>query len=279
MAEYVKFRLRTAKVGVSMALLAFIAGVTEKAQADRQPTATASAGSLNFLKLGGLGRAISGNLLKIEAKIVKLDGAVASLERRASKMERTLNGFYKPQKIDATFLKIEDANRTFLKNVATAADSQKLGGIPAGGYLQGRGNVLSNTASITDGTTQPGLKGAQPLMGDGSVKVLIGLSQPTVGGPGPVPAVFLQNTDANASINFTFNGGTNADPNGGNSIGPGQTVTLVPAVQTPGQNGPGGQLDVQLFGGGGGKVWTLTVSDVGGAGGHSFVGQLLIGLL
>jgi hypothetical protein len=274
MAEYVKFRMRTAKVGVSMALLAFIAGVAEKAQANPQPTATASAGGLNFLKLTGLSKAISGNLLKIEAKIVKIDSAVASLERKEAKMERTLNGFYKPQKIDATFLKITDANNTFLKNTATAADSQKLGGIPAGQYFQGRGNVMTNAVSITDGTTQPGLQGAKPMMGDGSVKVLIGLS-PSVGGPGPEPAVFLQNTQTTGSINFTVNGGKNADPNGGSSIGPGQTVTLIPAVQDQ------GQLDVQLFGGGGGagKVWTLTVSDVGGAGGHSFVGQLLIGLL
>ena len=116
------------------------------------------------------------------------------------------------------------------------------------------------------------------MMGDGSVRVLIGLLR---NDRGSVPAVQLEN-DTNASINFTFNGDGTLAPGSTTTLGPlaGQAPPLLPAVQKP--DSPGGQLDIQLFGGGGGagRVWTVTVSTVpGGAGGNSFVGQMLIGLL
>lgn len=278
MAEYIKFRLAAAKVGVSMALLALISGVAERAKA-ASPHATASpASAQGFLKIKGLSSAIGSDFLKIEQKIYKLNSSLSGFESKLLKFEKVLsNNYYSAQKADRTFLKIDKANAEFLK--ITDANAQFLKITDANNrFVQGRGGVISATGAL--GNQSP-VGTFSPMMGDGSVRVLIGLLRNDTGAL--VPAVQLEN-DTNASINFTFNGDGTLAPGSTTTLGPhgsGQdTAALLPAVQKP--DSPGGQLDIQLFGGGGGagRVWTVTVSTVpGGAGGNSFVGQMLIGLL
>ncbi len=279
MAEYIKFRLNAAKVGVSMALLALIGGLAERAQASGTPPQASKSSVGGFLKLTGLSRTISSDFLKLEDKYLKLNTAIGAFETKLLKYERSVaSQYYKSKVIDATFLKIDAANAEFLKIDSanaeflkiTDANSQFLKITDAQNkFVAGRGGVLTGAASITDGTSQV-------LMGDGSVRVLVGLYQPPAGGP-PQKQVTLEN-DTNASLNFTVNGGTSSG--GATTIKPGSTQLLLPAVQSV-DTGQGGQLDIQLFGSGGGagKVWTITVSALGGAGGNTFVGQMLIGLL
>lgn len=156
MAEYIKLRMTAAKAGVTLALMGLIAGIAERAQASPQRAGSASVAS--FLKLHGLSHAISGNFLKIEKKLLKLDTAIASIDDKWVKLENTLSKtFYNAHKIDTTFLKITDAsaqflkiadaNAKFLKLTDTAADSNKLGGVPASGFFQGSGNVVSGALS------------------------------------------------------------------------------------------------------------------------------------
>ena len=284
MAEYIKFRLNAAKVGVSMALLALIGGLAERAQASGTPPQASKSSVGGFLKLTGLSKTISSDFLKLEDKYLKLNNAIGAFESKLLKYERSVaSQYYKSKVIDASFLKIDAANAEFLKidnaNAEflkiTDANSQFLKITDAQNkFVAGRGGVMTGAASITDGTSQV-------LMGDGSVRVLVGLIKADTGAL--VPAVQLEN-DTNASINFTFNGDGRLAPGALTTLGPHgsaqDTVALLPAVQQPGS--AGGQLNIQLFGGGGGagKVWTVTVSTVpGGAGGDSFVGQMLIGLL
>jgi hypothetical protein len=235
-AEYMRFRLNAAKAGVTLALMALIAGIAERAQASPPQAGSASVG--NFLKLQGLGTAISSNLLKIEQKVLKLDNAIASIDKKWVKLESTLSKtFYNAHKIDTTFLKITDAsaqflkitdasaqflkltdaNAKFLKLTDTAADSNKLGGIPASGFFQGSGNVVSGALSSLSSTSQQ-------LLGLPGGIIVVRIAQPP-GGP----------------LTLTIHNGTGVTLN---AVGPvmGQvqqitlqpgdnTVQLVPAVQ------------------------------------------------
>src|SRR5207248_29892 len=83
MADYIRFRLTAAKVGVSMALLALIAGVAEKARpGPSHVNATRASSSNLFLKLGGLSQALKIDFLKVEKKIVKLDQLAIKIENK-----------------------------------------------------------------------------------------------------------------------------------------------------------------------------------------------------
>jgi hypothetical protein len=122
-------------------------------------------------------------------------------------------------------------------------------------FFQGHGNVTTGEMTIADSLPAP-----TSMMGDGSVRVLIGLLQPSV------PGITLQN-DSAESLNFT----TNDPQQAPGTIKPGGGQSSQLTVR-------GGQLDVQIFGASG-KVWTLTISSIpssaNGVPGHIFVGQLL----
>jgi hypothetical protein len=282
MARYIKLRVTAAKVSLSMALFALIAGIAEATQGTAPKVTAQNAAVDAFLKLS------PNNFLKLDKQFLKLDKTLRSVEHKLA------TSYYSKHKIDTTFLKIDaanlnflkitdanlnflkitDANLKYLKIDGTAANANKLGNLTPDQFVQGHGGVLTGSMSISDTPAQP-----TAMMGDGSVKVLIGLYQPPAGGPA-LPQVTLEN-DTSASINFTFNGGTlNGSPTTTIS-GNGGQVSLLPAVQSPNTLGAGGQLDIQMFGGGGGagKTWTLTVSNIPGNGTHTFVGQMLIGLL
>lgn len=172
MADYIRFRLAAARLGVSMAFFALLAGVAERAQAATRP---APAG--NFLrqisipKGGGIDRIV----------IQKLDSALATLEHKlttsietANKIDRTFlkiksadstflkiktantsflkidsanANFLKIDDANASFLKIDDANTEFLKIDGMAADSSELGGLTPDAFFQGNGHVVSGAVN------------------------------------------------------------------------------------------------------------------------------------
>jgi hypothetical protein len=80
MAEYVRFRMAAARVGASMALLALVAGVADKARAASHPPGAQTAAA-KFLKLGGLTKTISYDFNKLEKKLITLDTAFAKSRR------------------------------------------------------------------------------------------------------------------------------------------------------------------------------------------------------
>jgi hypothetical protein len=282
MADYVRYRIATAKLGVTMALMGLLGGLASKAGANPAPQAHKAAAVDFFLKLDG----ISGNLakqfvkleLKIDALIAsdhkltksfyskhKIDNTFLKIDKASTeylkidmasaeflKLDSANANFLKITDANTNFLKINDANTRFLKIDATATDSSKLGGMTPDKFFQGHGNVTTGEKTISDAVSTP-----TQMMGDGSVRILIGLLNALV------PQVTLQN-DSAESLNFTTNDPQQAP--GTIKPGGGQSTAL---------NVRGSQLDVQIFSATG-KVWTLTVSSVpDGAGGHMFVGQLL----
>jgi hypothetical protein len=281
MADYVTLRLRAAKVGVSMALLALVAGVAERvgAQQATEAVTVTPASSQHFLKLDGLSGGVRTALIKLEDKWLKLDSALLKLQQKLDRSYLDANrinaGFLKLTDANQQFLKITDANAEFLKLTAanadflkigdanaeflkidgTAANAQKLDGISADGLIQGKGQVLSNAITNPAGDTL--------LLGDGSVRILVGLAPGVQGAPQPY--IKLAN-DTSSSLNFTVIGGTSPS-----STIPAGSQTTVTTSQP--------QVDIQIFsaggGGGAGKIWTATLSQTG----NEFVGQLLIGLL
>jgi hypothetical protein len=148
MAEYAKFRWTTAKVGASMALLALVAGMADKARAATEHASAKPATSGLFLKLSGLGGVISSDFLKVEKKMVKLTKSVSSLDAKLIKMNRTLTA------VGKTYLKIADANAKFLKADGTAVNAQKLGGLAPSQFFQGSGSVVSGVLGNLTGTSQ-----------------------------------------------------------------------------------------------------------------------------
>jgi hypothetical protein len=179
MAEYIKFRLTAAKVGVTMAFLALLAGLTDRAQAAAPPPPPA-----NFLRetsTGGVNRIV----------IQKLDSALATLEHKLAtnfttthklnqtflkiksantsflkiksanssflkiksantdflKIDDANANFLKIDDANASFLKIDDANSEFLKVGGTATNASELGGLSPSSFVQGGGAVITNAIS------------------------------------------------------------------------------------------------------------------------------------
>jgi hypothetical protein len=189
MAEYIKFRMAAAKLSVSMAFFALLAGLAEQARA--ASAAAKPAAPANFLR-----ESASSRLVNVPTSVIlKLDSALATLEHKLAtsfdtshkinqtflKIKSANTEFLKirsadaqflkidgltsaltplEQKIDAvgtTFLKITDANAEFLKVGSTAANSSALGGLAPSAFFQGNGHVVSaaTTAPTTSGTTSP----------------------------------------------------------------------------------------------------------------------------
>jgi hypothetical protein len=208
MAEYVRFRLNAAKVGVSVALMALIGGLAERVGvASARPNADA-----HFLKeaSGPTGGSSS------RAVLQKLDSALATLEHKlatvyftAQKIDQTFlkikaanteflkidsassqflkiddansnflkidsanSQFLKIDNANANFLKIDDANNEFLKVDSIAANSSELGGMAPSAFVQGKGSVVSGFRSVTSANT---VNSELPLVSspDGAISVSV----------------------------------------------------------------------------------------------------------
>src|ERR1700735_3717534 len=100
MADYIRFRLAAARLGVSMAFFALLAGIAERAQAASPPASGANLlREISIPTGGGLDRTVT----------QKLDSALATLEHKLA------TSFDTTQKINQTFLKIKSADTRFLK--------------------------------------------------------------------------------------------------------------------------------------------------------------------
>lgn len=169
MADYIRFRLAAARLGVTMAFFALLAGLADRARAGTPP-----APSTNFL------REIGSPLGNINATAIhKLDNALASLEHKLQtsftnthklnqtflkiksanteflKIKSANTSFLKIDDANANFLKIDDASNEFLKIDSTAANAGKLGGLAADAFFQGTGHVVTGSvAAVTASANQ-----------------------------------------------------------------------------------------------------------------------------
>jgi hypothetical protein len=159
MAEYIRFKWTRAKAGVTMAFLALLGGVVERAaNADAASGRAAASNPATWtpkLSLGGLNGNLRTSLIAVEkdfqslyAKDLKSIAAV-----RSSVIELKSNVYSKIE-ANAKFLTDKDATLDYLAKDGTAANSSKLGGLSSQAFLQGDGGVATGTATatITDGT-------------------------------------------------------------------------------------------------------------------------------
>jgi hypothetical protein len=172
MAEYIKFRLTAAKVGVTMALLGLIAGLADRAQSKPQYATASFPGTLKVIPLTVVSDLQTLNTrcerdpklmpltCVLDSGVLGLDKAVGKIDTALAKLEYKVNtSFLKIKSADAEFLKITDAsseylkidaaNSQFLKIRATAANSSELGGLTPDAFFQGHGNVVSGATTIS----------------------------------------------------------------------------------------------------------------------------------
>jgi hypothetical protein len=175
MAEYIRFRLTTAKVGVTMALMALIAGLAEKAKPASAKTPSSGVSFFNNVSnplAGGLDHAVvklQQTFLKIDRSLLKIEQAIKKSELSFVKIDAR---FHKDEtsylKIDAAsqeFLKIDAASQQFLKIDAPATNADNLGGMPPSSFVQGHANVVSGVAMVSKGSaTQTLLETADQLI-------------------------------------------------------------------------------------------------------------------
>jgi hypothetical protein len=257
MAEYVRFRFKAAKVGVTMAFLALLGGLSEKARANPPQPKASSAAVDAFLKLKGLqgeARDIRGAFLKIEAFANKLENSFLKLDHKLGQVysKNEVNAeFLKIKSANTTFLKIDDANAKFLKLDGTSANSSELGGMTPDKFVQGNGSVVSGAVTLPIGGNAQTLLQVPGTNGE----IIVVCTPSQTGGP-----------SVTISIN---NNGTGTTIPGVQSV-PGVDPTAVefgPGSTTLAFNGApitfinGSQLTLQTFPAGTfNEVVTLTIS-------------------
>ena len=290
MAEYIRFRWASAKIGASMALLALIAGIAEKAGA--APTARPADSVGSVLKLAGLGSTIKHDFLKLEAKVLSVNKSLlkyeksvaaniydkASVNKAFLKVKAANTEFLKITDATAKFLKITDAAAKFLPVSGTAANASKLGGLTPDAYVQGRANVASGAISLAVGDTNP----KTVLQSAGGIIVVAAERQVGAGGTtlvitnnsnGLLPAVQVTN-----EVDTT--GGTDTNTTETKSVNLVHGDTQIPLGASPTETY---QVHIQIFpnaAAGVNQVMTLTLSaeaDPAALGSTAIVGQLIAG--
>ncbi len=162
MAEQIKFRLTKARAGLTLAILALVAGVTDRADSTTHAELTADQVTASpaafdaFLKLDGITGATRTAFQKIENTFAKFD---AKLDTAVAQIYQKFEKYDTAQKLDKTFLTTAAAgaefltpaaaNGSFLAKGGTAANSTELGGKTADAFVQGAGNVVSGYAVVT----------------------------------------------------------------------------------------------------------------------------------
>ena len=139
---------------VALALFALADGLAGTSRA-ATPSGVRQA-SLNFLNLKGLSPTLSGDLLKLEKRLVATRGSLGRLERSLPK------GYLKIASANSAFLKISDANAQFLKTadadaqfLKTAdADVRYLPASAANSFVQGNGSVVSGALPMLASSPQ-----------------------------------------------------------------------------------------------------------------------------
>ncbi len=261
MAEYIRFKWTRAKAGVTMAFLALLGGVVERAAtakaADGHAAASNPATWTPKLSLGGLNGNLRTSLIAVEKDFQSLyakdDKAISAV--KASVIELKSN-VYSKLEANAKFLTDKDATLDYLAKDGTAANSGKLGGLSPQAFLQGDGGVATGTATATvSGGTVPLVASA-----DKSLTVT------AEAGPNGQEITITNNTASpidwiNGDTHGTINGGAHATIGLGTTSSVDQaTIQFLPAVQN--------------------QAFTLIVSTEPGAigsGTQRFVAQMLNG--
>jgi hypothetical protein len=271
MADYIRLRMGAAKLGVTMAFFALLAGRAERARAASSPAPPA-----NFL------REASSPLGNVNAKLVlKLDSALAALEHKLDtsftsthklnqtflkirsanseflKLKTADTTFLKIDDANASFLKIDDANSEFLKIESTAANSNELGGLTPEAFFQGTGHVITGSLASIPVTSAPG---SQLLSLPGGIIVVS-----IVNVPAAPPELVIQN-NAGATLAAVTDTAEH-------------TLAANATTSIPFSSASGSQLHLQIFPGGSlADVVTLIVSVENVNGPLSAVGQAFAGV-
>jgi hypothetical protein len=290
MAEYVRYRVTAAKVGVTMALLGLISGLAERAQGKQsRPGAKQAAAVDYFLKLDGLTGEERNVFLKLEQKLsssfylkaqtdhkfLKLADAnkkwlkISDANRTYLKIREAATQYLKITDAVTGFMKLDIADRRYLKIDGVAADSKKLGGMTADQFVQGRGGTFTGAKTVSAGD------GSVDVMSTGSpLGILIGLLQ------GDAQITLVNHTAADVDFVSDQLLGRSSLNHATVKANGGTFSWLVPAVQ----GNPFGSFHLQFFPSADNKqAMTLIVSTEPGPAGTAatqrFVAQLLIGLL
>jgi hypothetical protein len=259
MAEYVKWRLTKLRAGVTMALFGLLAGLGLRTDQGPAATHVDQAASLSLPKgvhipanSIGSGQVKFHSLLLSDEKVhqvasyasmVKIKKAVSDLSSQFIKMNDQLVKFeYK-----------EDALNTFLLKDATAANAAKIEGVGLDGLVQGHGQVITGNLVPT--------QNAAPLL---SIPGTLTISGNLLPGS-QMPAFTLTNTSG-GTLDVNVNG-----DNATHILKDGESLSDV-------QMADGSVKTLQILISGNGSATTLTISGFGtGGGGHSLVGQALVG--
>jgi hypothetical protein len=214
MAEYIRFRVGAAKLGVTMAFMALLAGISDKARAatpSPRADAAASIPGLSFLKLDKLYVKLDDAILKLEHKLAGSYLTAHKANDTFLKIKTASAQYLKIADANEKWLKITDANAQFLKIDGTAANAQKVGGLPVSSLVQG-----NNTSVVS---------GALPAVQD-SPQQLLSL-------PGGIIVVSIAHPPGAGSV-ITFHNASNTDLT---MVGPvnGQpaSITLKAGQDTP----------------------------------------------
>jgi hypothetical protein len=284
MADYIKFRLAAARVGATMAFLALVAGLAERARAASPPERTA-----NFLREASspLGNINTTLVLKLDSALAKLEHKLETSFTTTHKLNQTFlkirsanSEFLKLKTADSTFLKIDDANSKFLKiddantsflkiddaNTqflklgATAANSGELGGLTPDAFFQGSGHVITGSLSAIGTTSGPG---SQLLSLPGGIIVVF-----IVNVPAAPPELVIQNNTGTALE-------SEEDGFGVRPIG----ATGTTAIPFPAMSNNGSQIHLQIFPAGNLPDVVTIIASVENVGGPlSAVGQAFAGV-
>jgi hypothetical protein len=268
MAEYIKFRLTAAKVGVSMAFLALLAGVADKARA---ATPSGIPGVSTVIKLDRAFLKIDNALLKLEHKLAssyftahKIDGTflkIKSADSNFLKITTASANYLKIDDANSQFLKLDDASLKYLKIDGTAANASELGGLPAGSFVQGQGSVATGALTINGNSPQQTLLQVPGTNGE----IIVVCTPAPAGGNG---AVVTFHNGTGVTIPAVIHEGDNAD----------NSVDLPPGDTTLTTMTGADQVHVQTFPATGfNQVLTLTVSGEPAGNGFGVVGQMLNG--
>jgi hypothetical protein len=237
MAEYIKFRVNSAKVGVTMAFLALLGGVADKARAATPRGVQASASTSPGVS----------TVIKLDKAFVKIENAVASLQQKlkthyltADKIEASFETIKKAnktfisiKKAESEFLKITDADLNFLKADGTAVNAQKLGDLAPSAFVQG------NNTSVVSGALNNLSASPQQILSVAGGIIVVSVAD-TSGVPAGGPTLTIHNSSSTDLIGVL-------DPGNGQSVAlnlkPNGDTTL-PAVQDT------AEVKIQIFPGG-----------------------------
>jgi hypothetical protein len=279
MAEYVKWRFTRIRTGVTMALFGLLAGLGIRAAADDPPSAPATvsvhnAASTSHLKVTKVApnsitsaQVKTHSLLLSDFKIHQVASYSSliglllkedTLKTSVSKISDAVGKIELAEKpVDISGLETQaDANTTFLHKSDTAQNALKIDGLDSSQIVQGHGQVITGNLAISGNAPS-----ATALSAPGLFDVT---GAPIAGNPSLVN-VGLTNTSGQTLL---VNG---AVANQTEAVAPGQ---LLPAVQM----GDGSVKTLLVVIQGGTQAITVNLSTfASGSGGHTLVGQALVG--